>query len=302
VLALVVGLACFGINLHWARGQEKPPAPPATPAEAEQIKKHEAEERKAAERKGGTTQNYVFLRSYSTGVKVDMAGAAILHRAGVEYPPAAIEKRIEGTVVVEATLDASGNVGDARVQSGPPELRKAALQSVLQWHFVPEAAGSTRVVSLDFHLPAPGEQIAVAYESRMREGSGRERISELEKQIAELRQTYGDNHPKVAERMRELEEWRAKVAAERPADRQVVQAIKVEGLTDQVRADLMARLPVQVGATVGHADVERLAAAVRQFDEHLDVRVVSTGAEQCEIRIAPRSNTEFFRTEGPVRK
>jgi len=37
--------------------------------------------------------------------------------------------------VIEATLDSKGEVNDARVLSGPEELRRAALQSVLQWHY-----------------------------------------------------------------------------------------------------------------------------------------------------------------------
>ena len=40
-----------------------------------------------------------------------------------------------GTVVIEATLDSKGEVSDARVLSGPDELRRAVLQSVLRWHY-----------------------------------------------------------------------------------------------------------------------------------------------------------------------
>src|SRR5580692_3055450 len=57
------------------------------------------------------------------GVSVD-AAAALLHRAPVSYPEAARKKGVQGTVMVEATLDGSGNVTDARVLSGPDELRK----------------------------------------------------------------------------------------------------------------------------------------------------------------------------------
>jgi hypothetical protein len=55
-------------------------------------------------------------------------------------------------VVVQATLDAAGNVDDARVLSGPAELRRVALQSVLQWHFLPGKEGSVRQVSVQFQL------------------------------------------------------------------------------------------------------------------------------------------------------
>lgn len=65
------------------------------------------------------------------GVAVD-AGATLLHRTPVHIP-ANVTAR--GVVVVEATLNAQGEVTDARVLSGPDELRKPVLESVLNWHY-----------------------------------------------------------------------------------------------------------------------------------------------------------------------
>lgn len=89
------------------------------------------------------------------GVSVETDGAQFMHRQGVEYPREAIAKGVEGTVVAEVTLDADGSVGDARIISGPDELRKAVLQSVLNWHFTKAAALSTRQVSISFAPPKP---------------------------------------------------------------------------------------------------------------------------------------------------
>ena len=51
--------------------------------------------------------------------------------------------------------DDRGEVSDARVLSGPEELRRAALESVLQWHYSPEAMRSTSLqTTLRFSLPA----------------------------------------------------------------------------------------------------------------------------------------------------
>jgi TonB family protein len=57
----------------------------------------------------------------------------------------------EGTVQLEAVLSRSGSVVDARVVSGPDELRRLGLQSVLAWHYK-EDASSRRVVpiTIDF--------------------------------------------------------------------------------------------------------------------------------------------------------
>jgi TonB family protein len=74
----------------------------------------------------------------------------VLHRGRVPYPEATYKNGIQGTVVLEATLDQSGNVADAHVLSGPPELRKTALQSVLQWQFANGRAGETQQVSITF--------------------------------------------------------------------------------------------------------------------------------------------------------
>jgi TonB family protein len=72
----------------------------------------------------------------SPGVTVE-PGATILHRSSILVPSGVTET---GTVVVESTVNAKGEVTDARVVSGPEELRNAALSSVLQWHFSPDAS------------------------------------------------------------------------------------------------------------------------------------------------------------------
>ena len=46
----------------------------------------------------------------------------------------------EGTVQLEATVNAAGEVIDARVVSGPDDLRKQALQSALYWRYTKDAA------------------------------------------------------------------------------------------------------------------------------------------------------------------
>jgi len=71
----------------------------------------------------------------SSYLEVTTGTAKLLHRAPVEYPEAAREKGVEGVVVALLTLDDQGEVADARIVSGPPELRAPVLTSVLRWHF-----------------------------------------------------------------------------------------------------------------------------------------------------------------------
>jgi len=92
----------------------------------------------------------------SPGITVNQTG--LLHRAPVKYPPQARSKGIEGDVVIEVVVSQKGLVTDARVVSGPEELRNAALASVLQWHF---ANGPARVsVTIGFKVFRTNPQLA----------------------------------------------------------------------------------------------------------------------------------------------
>jgi TonB family protein len=53
------------------------------------------------------------------------------------YPQVAREARREGVVILEAVIDASGNVTSVRVLKGDPLLDQAALDAVQQWKFTP---------------------------------------------------------------------------------------------------------------------------------------------------------------------
>ncbi len=80
------------------------------------------------------------------------SGPEVVLRKAPIYPLAAKQKKIEGTVVVEATLAEDGSVADARVLSGPQELRRAALESVLQWQFKSGAPQSVARLDINFTL------------------------------------------------------------------------------------------------------------------------------------------------------
>lgn len=83
-------------------------------------------------------------------------GLTLLHGGPVRYPEEARGKGIQGSVVVELTLSPNGAVADAVVVSGPEELRKAALESVLTFHYATDR-GSLPVktqLTIDFELPS----------------------------------------------------------------------------------------------------------------------------------------------------
>ena len=149
-------------------------------------------------------------------------GENLLHRAPIQYPSDAIEKGIQGTVVVEATLDGKGVVTDARVISGPDSLRKAALKSVLDWHYTAQAQSPVQV-AVDFKLPEkkPGTVIGG-------------------------------------------------VSTETPSGR--LKRIWALGISPALRDAAIGHLPVQAGDLIEPDTLQRARQAVREVDEHLDVR------------------------------
>lgn len=60
----------------------------------------------------------------------------IVYKAPV-YPQAAVAARIEGIVILEATIDAQGLVQDVKVLRSLPMLDRAAIEAVQQWRYQP---------------------------------------------------------------------------------------------------------------------------------------------------------------------
>ncbi len=90
----------------------------------------------------------------NSGIAIEQAGLPLLHRTPVAYPREALDKGLEGDVVVELTLSPDGTVSDARVLSGPEELRKATLESVLQWHYAHDSELPSKTqATIKFRLP-----------------------------------------------------------------------------------------------------------------------------------------------------
>lgn len=59
------------------------------------------------------------------------------HDVPPAYPPAAREAGIEGLVILDATIDPTGEVSDIQVLKSVPELDQAAIDAVEQWRWEP---------------------------------------------------------------------------------------------------------------------------------------------------------------------
>ena len=255
------------------------------------------------------TLNVTWVRGQDAqGVKVDLGSSSVIHRTPVPYPEAALKRGLTGTVQVEVKLDSTGNVFDAHVLTGPEELRKTALESVLNWHFTSDAARGTRLVTIAFseqgkHVQVREPHIYV-YKGKqvMVDESGRK----IEQQKMELMQAQHDlvlawkvrakeAQPEVrAELELKLKQLRKEFETmPLPAGNaglgvmagRAVKAINTGDLSDSVRGDLLSRLPIREGDALSADSIKQTAMAVRDFDEHLRVQFLVTDGPQVEIRI-----------------
>jgi protein TonB len=68
-----------------------------------------------------------------------------------------MRNRVQGIVIVEATIDTDGTVSDAHILRSIPMLDEAALDAVRQWRFVPTLLNGAAVpvivtLTINFHL------------------------------------------------------------------------------------------------------------------------------------------------------
>jgi protein TonB len=89
----------------------------------------------------------------SSGV---MAGNR-LSGAAPQYPTIAKSARIQGAVVLAASISKTGSIENLRVVSGPPMLQSAALDAVRTWRYKPyllngEPVAVDTTVTVIFHL------------------------------------------------------------------------------------------------------------------------------------------------------
>ena len=325
-LALVLGLACFALNIHWAHSQQSQP------------------------------RGYAFQSSIEStpGVTVDLGGAALANHDGrIEYPGFALERGIEGTLAAELTLNAEGAVTDARIVSGPTELRRSVLQGVLNWRFDRSYANAVLQVRIRFDRAAAASALAALPPAPVRALEGRsaragdeqaraqlaaaEKEAELQAQRqAEQDQAFAQQRDEgarqasleVQAKMLEFEAARLNANEQQNADERAAAAeharaemaqrqLELKDMQLQLRATreplaresqslagrqlraihifgrvpegILGHLGIQIGDTLTNESMQSVTAAMQQFDPSLEVRFLPSERNQAELRIsAPR--------------
>ena len=172
------------------------------------------------------------------GVELLNGPWTLLHRTGISYPREAMAKGVSGVVVVGVNVNSKGEVTDARVVSGPEELRRATLEAVLHWHF----ANSDWDLGNGVRKPAPPSfEMAIRF-------------------------TAPTDFPVRVVR-----------SAEPVTDEaSTVEAVDVSSLPAVMQSHVLSVLPTP-GARVTRRDTMDYTARLHEIDSHLGLTVVSKG-------------------------
>ena len=244
----------------------------------------------------------------ASGAPVQVVKGAdhLLHGELPEYPARAVAQHVEGDVALDFFVDERGEVSDARVSSGPEELRRAALSSVLTWHYAPSALSNAAAQAvMRFRLPAEGTAATpseVEFKQRMYamlrggevgfaiEGTREEpsTAQKIEHQIEEMRRAVESDQTSDGERLelkgklevlsQRMEKLRAEHetgVTEVPAQSASTRLYRVrsERVSNDVVSDIMRRAGLSVGAVITEATFKRVRALAAETDEHVQVEL-----------------------------
>ena len=98
------------------------------------------------------------LPQATINVSQGLSGGTIEHQVNPIYPPVALERRVEGQVLLQAVVAEDGTVHDLKVLKGDPLLTGAAIQAVSQWRYRPYRLNGQLIrrpteITLIFKLP-----------------------------------------------------------------------------------------------------------------------------------------------------
>ncbi len=101
----------------------------------------------------------------TTRLQVDIKQMSdqLITKVAPAYPPLARQARIQGTVVLKATINKTGDVVNLQLISGHPMLAPAAIEAVKQWKYKPYVLNGEPVevetnVTVNFQLAEPPKQ------------------------------------------------------------------------------------------------------------------------------------------------
>ena len=85
----------------------------------------------------GVLSSKAMMPSLSARVSEGISGGQLIHRVPPVYPLQAKSLRMEGKVVLDATVMEDGSVRDLKVVQGPAVFTAPAMDAVKQWRYKP---------------------------------------------------------------------------------------------------------------------------------------------------------------------
>jgi beta-lactamase regulating signal transducer with metallopeptidase domain len=241
------------------------------------------------------------MQQGSAPVYIVKGGDHLLHASMPEYPKRAVEAKVQGDVLLDLVTDERGEVADARVISGPDELRRAALESALQWHYDLRSTSIQATLRFDLQALASAEhnefeKRAYAFtrgdEHREKE-EFEENVQLLEHRMVEIERAMADSNlsdqQKDALKQKYAAEQKLLVKLRSEGGREVelkkaplaqpsrVTQIRSERVTNDTMRELMSRANVKLGDQLDEVGAKRIAEIAANLDEHLRVRFNDDG-------------------------
>jgi TonB family protein len=130
-----------------------PAAAPAPPTPAPAPKPAPAEKPAPSNQSGGASALTADASQPSGPVRLQPGDQYLLKKVAPPYPPIMLSARIEGVVVLDATILRDGTIGDVKVlQSSGPAFEQAAVRAVKQWRYTPLPYEAILTVTVNFKL------------------------------------------------------------------------------------------------------------------------------------------------------
>jgi protein TonB len=100
----------------------------------------------------------VTLPKFATPISQGVSEGVLEHQVTPTYPRQALPLRLEGPVVLDATVSESGRLENVKVVSGHSLLARAAIDAVSQWRYRPYLLNGKPVrmqtkITVNFKMP-----------------------------------------------------------------------------------------------------------------------------------------------------
>lgn len=134
----------------------------------------------------------------------NVQAAKILKQVQPVYPPAAVEGKISGTVMLHAVIATDGSVKEVSYMSGPQELSDSAVEAVRQWQYQQtllqgEPVEIDTTISVVYRLSESGEATVLDGQQEQRESIQRIRV-DGNVQAAKMIRQVQPKYPKAAKK------------------------------------------------------------------------------------------------------